>query len=132
MAKKTKWGVVVEVDGKKKYVSSPGGGPGMAWTYSRESADALAKTFGGTVVDAEALQRDLAGRHTCHAEGCDVDVPPKMLMCLKHWRRVPKKLQAEIWRTYRPGQEVDKKPSAEYLVAQHAAVQAVAEKEGRV
>jgi len=69
--------------------------------------------------------------HHCHAEGCEVSVPPKMLMCLRHWRMVPKGLQREVWRTYRPGQEVDKSPSAEYLKAHLAAVAAVAEKEGR-
>jgi hypothetical protein len=35
--------------------------------------------------------------HTCHAEGCEVAVPPKLLMCLKHWRMVPKHLQREVW-----------------------------------
>lgn len=35
-------------------------------------------------------------------------------------------MQAEVWRTYRPGQEIDKDPSAEYWVAQQAAVAAVA------
>jgi len=54
-----------------------------------------------------------------------------MLMCLPHWRLVPADLQREVYRTYRKGQEVDKQPSAEYLVAQRAAIRAVAEKEGR-
>ena len=39
--------------------------------------------------------------HVCHAEGCDTPVPPKLLMCLKHWRRVPKQLQAAVWNNYR-------------------------------
>ena len=67
--------------------------------------------------------------HRCHAEGCEKQVPPKMLMCLRHWRMVPKTLQARIWATYRPGQEVDKRPSAEYMAAQKAAVDAVASAE---
>jgi len=70
-------------------------------------------------------------RHTCHAEGCEVEIPPRMLCCPRHWRMVPKHLQAEIWRTYRPGQETDKQPSAEYLVAQRAAIEAIAQAEGR-
>lgn len=68
--------------------------------------------------------------HLCHAMRCGTVVPPKMLMCAKHWRMVPKPLQARIWATYRQGQEIDKDPSEEYLNAQVAAVLAVADKEG--
>lgn len=63
--------------------------------------------------------------HTCHVPLCNVPVPPKMLMCLRHWRQVPQTLQREVWRTWRPGQEQDKKPSEEYLTAAHAAIRAV-------
>ena len=69
--------------------------------------------------------------HLCHAVGCPKAVPPKMLMCFRHWSMVPRNLQAEVWRTYREGQEIDKQPSPEYLVAQRNAVMAVASKEGR-
>ena len=68
-------------------------------------------------------------RHECHADGCPAEVPPKMLMCLKHWRMVPRPLQRRVWAAYRPGQEVDKNPSDEYLEVQRAAVAAVAAKE---
>lgn len=67
--------------------------------------------------------------HTCHAKGCPAPVDPKLFMCLKHWKMVPKHLQAEIWRTYRPGQEVDKNPSTEYCDVADEAIQAVAKKE---
>ncbi len=70
--------------------------------------------------------------HHCHAKGCSVLVPPKMLMCYRHWKMVPRPLQNEIWRTYRPGQEISKTPSDEYLVAFDNAVNAVAQKEGNV
>ncbi len=70
-------------------------------------------------------------RHTCHAAGCRRVVPPRMLMCLKHWRMVHRKLQVTIWNQYRPGQEVDKRPSLAYLCCQQAAVAEVAAKEGR-
>lgn len=50
-------------------------------------------------------------------------------MCSRHWRMVPKKLQREVWRTYRPGQEITKTPSAEYLKAADAAVKAVRQAE---
>lgn len=52
-----------------------------------------------------------------------------MLMCAKHWRMVPVAVQRKVWATYRPGQEIDKNPTTEYLDAQRRAVQAVAEKE---
>lgn len=69
-------------------------------------------------------------KHLCHAIGCTVAVPPSKLMCLKHWRMVPKALQHAVWEHYVPGQERRKDPSRDYLVAALAAVEAVAEKEG--
>jgi hypothetical protein len=42
-------------------------------------------------------------------------------MCGKHWRMVPKQLKDAVWKHYRPGQEIDKDPTPEYLkVAQDA------------
>ena len=69
-------------------------------------------------------------RHTCHARGCDVEVPPRLLMCRVHWSRVPAHLKRAVWREYRPGQEVDKQPNAAYLEVMAAAIDAVAQKEG--
>lgn len=66
--------------------------------------------------------RTVLPAHTCHAEGCTVPVSPTMLMCGKHWFQVPKNLQREVWRHYRPGQEEDKCPSPEYLKASRAAI----------
>lgn len=68
--------------------------------------------------------------HTCHAMRCNANVPPRMLMCAKHWRMVPKAEQAAVWATYRPGQERRMNPSVAYLNAAAEAVRAVAEKEG--
>lgn len=65
--------------------------------------------------------------HLCHARGCEKSVPPRMLMCLPHWRMVPRALQLRVWATYRPGQERTKDPSPEYVDAAMAAVNAVAE-----
>lgn len=45
-----------------------------------------------------------------------------MFACRVHWSRVPKALQTLIWRYYREGQEVDKKPSTAYLAVQQLAV----------
>jgi hypothetical protein len=69
--------------------------------------------------------------HTCHAKGCAVAVAPKFLMCPRHWRLVPRNLQSQVWHHYRPGQEIDKQPSAEYLAVRDAAIDAVAQKEHR-
>jgi hypothetical protein len=69
--------------------------------------------------------------HECHAAGCSKEIPPRLLMCFRHWRMVPRKLQITIWNEYRSGQEVDKRPSLMYLVAQRAAVALVAQAEGR-
>ena len=67
--------------------------------------------------------------HTCHARGCSVPVPEKMLMCLRHWRMVPRELKAGVWMHYRPKQEILKDPTPKYLEAARAAIQAVAERE---
>jgi hypothetical protein len=67
--------------------------------------------------------------HTCHAKDCGVEVPPKMLMCARHWRMVPKELQQAVWREYRPGQEITKTPSAMYLQVAKEAIEAVARAE---
>jgi hypothetical protein len=45
---------------------------------------------------------------------------------------VPKSIQARIWQHYRPGQEIDKRPSPEYIEWMHKAIQAVAEREQAV
>lgn len=67
--------------------------------------------------------------HSCHAAGCNLEIPPRHLMCMNHWRMVPKALQDEIWKHYRAGQERDKRPSREYLIAMRNAIEAVAIKE---
>lgn len=53
--------------------------------------------------------------HLCHWPGCQVPVPPKLWGCKAHWYKIPKHLRDKVWRAYRPGQEIDKRPSAEYL-----------------
>ena len=68
--------------------------------------------------------------HLCHARGCGRSIPPRLLMCLRHWRMVPIDIQRRIWKHYRPGQEKDKRPSAEYLEVMKEAIAAVAKKEG--
>lgn len=78
--------------------------------------------------------RDRDENHTCHAEGCDTHVPPRMFMCRAHWRKVPYGLRVAIWAEYRPGQErLDGSaiPSDAYLDVAREAIEAVATKEGR-
>lgn len=70
--------------------------------------------------------------HICHAYKCNIQIPPKMLMCLKHWRKVPREIQNKIWATYRPGQEIDKIITEEYSDAFDNAVESVARKEGYI
>lgn len=71
-----------------------------------------------------------AAEHRCHARGCTTPVPPRLLMCARHWRMVPKDLQQRVWAHCRPGQEVTKDPTREYLEVAQAAIRAVALKEG--
>jgi hypothetical protein len=67
--------------------------------------------------------------HTCHAKGCKVEVRPELLMCLQHWRMVPKELQRQVWAHYREGQCDDRRPSREWLDAADAAINYVAQVE---
>lgn len=66
--------------------------------------------------------------HTCHRPGCEKPVPPKVFMCRPDWSAVPAPLRREILRTYRPGQEITKDPSREYLAAAANAIEAVGPK----
>jgi hypothetical protein len=69
-------------------------------------------------------------QHLCHARGCGKPVPPKLLMCYRHWCMVPSHIQKLVWDTYRPGQEIDKRPTAQYLKAMKLAIDSVAAREG--
>jgi hypothetical protein len=61
-------------------------------------------------------------RHTCHAHGCEVVVPPKMFMCRRHWFGLPRNVRAAILNEYTPGQERTKTPSLRYLSVQQYAI----------
>lgn len=69
--------------------------------------------------------------HTCHAADCDRVIPPRLLMCMRHWRAVPAGVQRLIWVTYAPGQEERKDPTIAYLAVQSLAVAIVAKSEKR-
>lgn len=64
--------------------------------------------------------------HTCHAMRCEAEVPPRLHMCRPHWAAVPRPLRRALWAEYRPGQERDKQPTAAYLRAAAACVEAAA------
>lgn len=71
--------------------------------------------------------------HVCHAKNCITPVPPRLLMCGRHWRMVPYGLKLQVWATYQPGQErlpCRVEVSEEYLDAAREAIDAVAAKEG--
>ena len=55
-----------------------------------------------------------------------------MAMCRRHWYMVPKSLRVQVWAQYTQGQEIRKDPTPEYIDALMAAIDAVAEHEGRV
>ena len=55
--------------------------------------------------------------HTCHWPKCKSSVLPKFWGCRRHWFMLPKEIRDGIWRHYRPGQEIDKRISAEYIYA---------------
>jgi hypothetical protein len=58
--------------------------------------------------------------HYCHWPECKVEVPPSMWGCKMHWFRLPKHLRDRIWATYKPGQEITKTPSEDYIEAAEA------------
>lgn len=66
-------------------------------------------------------QQEQTRPHHCHWPGCERHVPPAMWGCRTHWFRLPKSIRDRIWKSYRPGQEKDMNPSAEYLEAARAA-----------
>lgn len=75
-----------------------------------------------------AKKRNLPGSlsdHKCHARGCSRTVPERMQMCRFHWAMVPIALRRRVWAEYVPGQELRKDPSAAYLKAAQAAIDAV-------
>jgi hypothetical protein len=62
-------------------------------------------------VKSQGQNRD----HHCHWPGCTRQVPPAVWGCKTHWFKLPLSLRTRIWNTYRPGQEVDQTPSADYM-----------------
>lgn len=56
-------------------------------------------------------------KHHCHWPGCKKQVPPALWGCAKCWFKLPVYIRNKIWAAYRPGQEIDMRPSKQYLEA---------------
>jgi hypothetical protein len=61
--------------------------------------------------------RGHGGNHHCHWPDCGKAVPPAMWGCTQHWFMLPISIRNNIWRTFRPGQELSKNPSGAYVEA---------------
>ncbi|AFW96153.1 hypothetical protein ANA_C13491 [Anabaena sp. 90] len=70
-------------------------------------------------------QKLISHCHYCHLPSCCMKVKPQYLMCSSYWKLVPAYLQALVYKNYRQGQEIDKKPSQEYLRVSQLAIQHV-------
>lgn len=69
-------------------------------------------------------------KHTCHATGCDIHVPPEMFMCRAHWFALPKNMRNAIWRTYRSGQCDDWSITTAYADVARKAIRFLAKLDG--
>lgn len=57
----------------------------------------------------------ITAKHKCHWPDCPLEVHPSLWGCTPHWFKLPYRLRQRVWDHYRPGQEIDKKPSKEYV-----------------
>ena len=58
--------------------------------------------------------------HNCPVSGCGVtDLKRAIMMCRRHWGRVPRYVQIEVYRTWNDGA-----PRPEYLKVRQAAIDA--------
>lgn len=73
--------------------------------------------------------------HACPINGCPVvGIPHERLMCNKHWRYVPGKVQREVWKAYHRRESSSEAAHAHALVISKAIAlvnATVAEKEAR-
>lgn len=61
--------------------------------------------------------------HLCHRPNCGKPVPPRLVVCSGCWFLLPLPLRNAIWKFYRPGQEIRKDPTLEYIAALKACLQ---------
>jgi hypothetical protein len=73
--------------------------------------------------------------HCCAAEGCQLQVPLRLLMCVDHWRMVPVAVRREILGAWKRRRSADVSEQidavADYRGAVARAVAAVKEKQER-
>ena len=93
-----------------------GAASGQQQTLFPVERTALPPVTAPTGAKAAYVRRQVQTRpHHCHWPGCLEQVAPAMWGCLSHWRALPADLRNRVWRAYRPGQEVDGTPSADYV-----------------
>lgn len=63
-------------------------------------------------------------KHHCHVYGCKTEVPPRLLMCARHWSLVPDVMKDLINRSFSTDQCKNKgaRPSLTWLKAARAAI----------
>lgn len=61
----------------------------------------------------------------CAVPDCGAALDAGLLMCLAHWRMVPRPLQNEVYRTFRERQRTSVRPYEPHLQACRKAVEAV-------
>lgn len=101
-----------------------------AVSQMREAEQAWQKRWGRGGYDHKPVAKT-APDHLCHAYGCEKMIKPELLCCAEHWRMVPDVIQKEVWAAYRRGQEQDKKPSIDWLIAADRASIAIAQAENQ-
>lgn len=62
----------------------------------------------------------MSEEHKCHHPTCEKHIARPMFACAHHWFALPARLRSALMKVYRPGQEVDKQPSREYMDAAQA------------
>ncbi len=61
--------------------------------------------------------------HVCYAPACRSRIPNRRMFCPSHWRRLPAKLKRPILGHYREGQEIEGRPTKEYIAAVRTAIE---------
>jgi hypothetical protein len=69
-------------------------------------------------------------RYHCHAEGCEIVVPPLTLLCTRHFLTLPDALRELVWSACDRGPE-DRVAAINHIKAAISAVEWLAEQEGR-
>ncbi|HEY9617697.1 MAG TPA: hypothetical protein V6C64_12685 [Microcoleaceae cyanobacterium] len=66
--------------------------------------------------------------HKCAAKDCPINVPPHLLMCLRHWTMVPQNIQTQVYQGWRRQQRSPKRVE-QYWQARQSAIGAVRQQE---